>query len=995
MELEESIERMGNTTSCWRSIAALSACVWIAIGGWACEPSAPPGEPSGGDTAVESGRVAVLKPVASAIGVSFRHQPGPERFFIPQEMGPGGAFLDADGDGALDLYLIQGGRLPGDAMGSGGPEGSESNRLFRNTGDGEFVDVTEASGAGDRGYGMGCAVADVDSDGDSDLYLTNVGPDVLLLNDGSGKFTDGTAASGLGDSAFGSSAAFADYDGDGHLDLFVSVYVPWSPDIEKPCFDPQGRQDYCNPTVYPPGQDRLYRGRGDGTFEEATSAAGLGNRPAFGLGAVWCDFDRDGDLDLYVANDHQPNFLWVNEGDGTFAERGTELGCAYNAQGEPEAGMGIICEDFDHDGDFDLLITHFHGESNTFYRNHGTYFEDETAAVGLDRYGVDNTSFGAVAFDVENNGEWDVFIANGGVMRARKPEDPKQPYAERNLLLGFADDAFRDRSADHKDSVGRLGMSRGVIMGDYDSDGDVDLVVCNNRGNVEILRNESRGGAGLLVSVVGGASGREAIGARVTWYFSAEDGALLPGGMRQKSPYSSYQVTHDPRLHFGLGSRTVATLEVSWPSGRIERFPSPTGIHVTLREGEGTALSSPIGPGPSSTDISKANKSGASTSGDDPPSVVIDPDLQPLTATPRFPIRRVEFPEGDAFREHVANARGRGELAPALKLANDWVRETIQQAGLDHYHMLDSVTTFAQIAEELDRTRDAISLYEKAVDEYAKADRKDHPILIRFWSSLGQLHANGQETEQAERAFHEALRIATQNFGTASRECASLRTILARFYLDQNRMPEAEALTLFTYRAGMAQSRESFGLVQLLASAGRIAREDGRPTDAVRHYEQAAAAYARLDVSRSERAKVAFSLGELYLDLRDYNRAVDRFGDAKRWHEEEKGSDHLEALLAGAYLAESKVARGDVADGVADLESLLERFRLTRGPRDLVTVTTARKLAEGYGQQKRYAEAIELLRLARDVYRERYPAGHEATVAAEKSLRNLERAAGQ
>lgn len=923
----------------------------------------PSSEPSESPTPSRGVPTAILREVAREIGVDFRHEPGPEHYYIPQEMGPGGAFLDYDDDGHIDLYLVQGGRLPGTTIGEPSP-----NRLFRNRGDGTFEDVTERSGAGDLGYGMGCAVADVDADGDSDLYITNVGPDVLLLNDGEGRFSDVTERAGLGDDAFGSSAAFADYDGDGHVDLFVSVYLPWSLEVEKPCYAPDQRRDYCNPTVYPPGQDRLYRNRGDGTFEEVTESAGLMGRLGFGLGAVWFDADGDRDLDLYVANDHQPNFLWINQGDGTFIESATELGCAYNGQGEPEAGMGIVCEDFDSDGDTDLLVSHFYGETNTFYRNERSHFEDATAEIGLGSVGVDDTSFGVVWVDLESDGTSELFFANGAVLRATAPEDPAQPYGERNRLYGWRDGRLFDRSGEFE-ALSSVSMSRGALRGDIDSDGDWDLVVCNNRGPVEILRNDTvRDAEVMTLRLRGTKSGRDGFGARVT---------LVESGDRRRvythAPHSSYQGTHDARLLVPLsaGRSAFEGLEVEWPSGTTERF-TPVGPKALLVEGEGESFESP-------------QESGA-------PTRVVDADLEPLTATPPYQISTVPFPEGDAFREHVRRALAEGRIDEAARVTNDWVRTALTRVGFDHPQLLESITAFVDVARRSNDVVSAVAMYDKAIEEYEKSGRGDHPFLIRFSASLAQLLVDQGETAGAERAFRRAVELADQNFGTASAQSAAARTALARFWIDTGRLAEAERLTLRTYRAGRAAGASSPELTQLLASAGRLAREDGRLAEAARHYEQAAREFEALGVGPARRAEIAHALGELYLELRDYSRAVERFEFTVRARRETVGAEALETILAESYLGEAQIAQGSVAEGVSALERTLEVLRRLQGEDALATATTERKLALGYAQQKRYTDAIALLEHVAQVYRESYPAGSTATANVEQSLNNLRQA---
>ena len=331
---------------------------------------------------------------AAEAGLDFVHRNGAaDEYNYPELLVGGGALLDVDEDGLLDVYLVQSGPVPGavgggspsrsggasaDGPGNAGAPGSAAgelrNRLYRNLGDGAFEDVTDAAGVGDAGYGAGATAADYDGDGLVDLYVLNVGANRLYRNAGGGVFEDATARAGVGDDAWSSSAVFFDYDGDLDLDLFVVNYVVWSAARERPCLGPNGLRNYCNPAEYAPAPDTLYRNDGAGRFVDVSKAAGIRSVAGPGLGVVAGDFDGDGLVDLYVANDQAPNHLWLNEGDGTFSEDALARGAALNELGQPEAGMGIAVADPDGDGDLDLFLTHLSGETNTFYRNDGAGF---------------------------------------------------------------------------------------------------------------------------------------------------------------------------------------------------------------------------------------------------------------------------------------------------------------------------------------------------------------------------------------------------------------------------------------------------------------------------------------------------------------------------------------------------------------------------------------------------------------------------------------------
>ncbi len=518
---------------------------------------------------------AVFVDVAAASGIVFTHEADAAgEYRLPEEMGSGGAFIDYDDDGDLDIYLVQGGKVVGANL-------DYRNKLYRNDG-GRFTDVSAGSGADVPGYGMGCAAADIDNDGDTDLYVTRLGPNVLLRNDG-GRFTDITGSAGVGDPGFGEGAAFVDYDRDGLLDLYVVNYVEWSADEEHACYDPAGDRDYCSPISYPPAQHRLYRNLGGGRFEDATDASGVGAHKGNGLGILCTDVDGDGWVDIFVANDQTPGFLWINRKDGTFEEAGAIRGCAYNSDGLAIAGMGTAAEDFDHDGDYDLVVMNIRDQAHLCLRNDGGFFTDMTHAWGFGGWSMPSTAFGIALFDQDHDGRLDGFIANGAVNRRITSERSDRPFAEPNQFIRRgADGRFRDASGEAGLPIEPVQMSRGAIMGDYDNDGDIDILVTNNRGPARLLRNEQAGANAWAMFDLTPASGaRHALNARVEIVAGSEQ------YLREVRPHVGYLGSNDPRVHVGLGgATTIDRATVTWPGGGRESWADlPVSKHVRLREG--------------------------------------------------------------------------------------------------------------------------------------------------------------------------------------------------------------------------------------------------------------------------------------------------------------------------------------------------------------------------------------------------------------------------
>jgi len=531
---------------------------------------------------------------AAATGLKFTHNNGATGlYYLAEEMGAGVALFDYDNDGDLDVFLVQGGPLE-----AGNTSKTRvTSRLFRNDlkigADGSralrFTDVTEQAGVGWTAYGMGAAVGDYDNDGDLDLFLTSFGPEALFRNNGNGTFTDVTAEAGVSDPLWSTSASFLDYDRDGDLDLFVANYVDFSLADNKTCADPVGARDYCSPRVYRPVPDRLYRNEGNGRFTNVTEASGIVKADGAGLGVTAGDYNGDGWLDLYVANDATPNQLWINRHDGTFVDDGPLSGAALNAAGNPEGSMGIASGDADGDGDEDLFVTNLVGETFVLYENDGKgSFEDARVRWGLAQPTAAFTGFGTDWIDYDNDGWLDLFIANGAVNIVEALRGQPNPFRMKNQLFhNTGKGRFEETSAQGGPAFANAEVGRGAAFGDLDNDGDIDIVVTNNGGPVRLMLNQASGGHHWMqIRLAQDGGNRFALGARIG---VERAGRTL---WRRVRTDGSYLSASDVRVHVGLGaSAAIEGVQVQWPDGQRELF---TGIEadrtVTLRRGTGRAI---------------------------------------------------------------------------------------------------------------------------------------------------------------------------------------------------------------------------------------------------------------------------------------------------------------------------------------------------------------------------------------------------------------------
>jgi hypothetical protein len=503
------------------------------------------------------------------------------------------ALFDSDGDADLDVFVVQSQGL--DSTSAHGVEKLRS-RLFRNdlviAADGSrtlrFTDVTDGSGLAASGHGMGVAAGDYDNDGCVDLYVTSLGPNRLFQNNCRGSFTDMTEQSGTRDAGWSVSAAFFDFDRDGWLDLFVGHYLTWDVSLDTPCYGSSGRRVYCAPEVYRAQQSRLYRNNRDGTFVDVTSAAGLATQFGPALGVSTADFNGDGWLDLYVANDGEENQLWINQHDGTFINRGLMSGTALGAFGAPKAGMGVDAGDFDDDGDEDLIVTNLAGEGHDLYVNDGSgTFTNGAAMAGISHRSLPYTGFGAGWLDVDNDGWLDLLTVNGAVQILDTTIGASEAFSlgqQQQLFRNLGDGRFEDVTPSGGQALLGLDASRGAAFGDVDNDGDTDIVVANNGGPVQLLINsigQRRHWVGLRLlrtrsDALGARVAITSAGGRTRWRRARTDG--------------SYASANDPRVLVGLGNAAGPVhVRVVWTDGQSDEWSQvEIDRYTTLSQGKGT-----------------------------------------------------------------------------------------------------------------------------------------------------------------------------------------------------------------------------------------------------------------------------------------------------------------------------------------------------------------------------------------------------------------------
>jgi enediyne biosynthesis protein E4 len=529
--------------------------------------------------------------VTANAGIRFVHTSGAfGKKYLPETMGSGAVFFDADGDGWQDLLLVNSANWPGRAAAKTAPA------LYRNKGDGTFADITRGSGLDVEAYGIGAAAADFDNDGREDVYLTALGGNRLFRGLGGGKFADVTRTAGVGDGGFSTSTLWFDYDNDGRLDLFVSHYVDWSIEKDLFCTLDGKSKSYCTPESYKGQSPTLFHNRGNGTFEDVTRRAGMFDTTSKGLGVAMFDFDADGWMDLFVANDTQPNRLYRNKGDGTFTDVAMGAGVAFSEAGVARAGMGVDAADYDGSGRPSLIIGNFSNEMMALYHNEGRgLFIDEAPTTTIGRASLLTLTFGCFFFDYDLDGRPDIFAANGHVADDIERVQARVHYAQRpHLFRNTGAKKFEEVAAASSGLTPAL-VGRGAAYADYDNDGDLDLVVTVNNGAARLFRNGEAGANNMLrVQLAGAAANRDGIGARVE--------LALAGGAKPWQTVktgSSYASQSELPLTFGLGAlKEAAGIRVTWPGGRVDTIgPVKANQVVVIKEGAGLVKSTALNRG--------------------------------------------------------------------------------------------------------------------------------------------------------------------------------------------------------------------------------------------------------------------------------------------------------------------------------------------------------------------------------------------------------------
>jgi len=533
-----------------------------------------------------------FRDVTAPAGIHFTHNNGAfGKKWLPETMGPGCAFIDYDNDGYPDILLVNGEDWPGHAH-----AGATTPKLYHNNRDGTFTDVTRKAGLAVFMFGLGVAVGDYDNDGFDDLFITALGQSHLFHNNGNGTFTDVTKAAGLwGPSEFSTSAAWVDYDRDGKLDLVIANYVQWTEQTDLYCTLDGAHKSYCTPESYKGTSVRLWHNLGGGKFEDATQKAGLGDPTSKSLGIAILDYNADGWPDILIANDTQPNKLYLNKKDGTFEERAVSSGIAFSEDGVARAGMGVDAADYDRSGRPSVLISNFSNQMVSLYHNEGNgLFVDEAPQSEVGRATLVTLGFGCFFFDYDNDGWPDVFVADGHIEDAIERVQKRVTYAEpAHLFRNLGGGKFTEVTAQMGPAFAAPRVARGAAYADIDNDGFLDVLVTTNAGPAFLFHNEGGSNHSLRLKLVGTKSNRDGIGAVVR--VASSDSKDKQWKMLRSG--SSYLSQSELVLTFGLGTQTKAdTVEIQWPSGQLDKLANVNaGQTLTVEEGKGIVATRPYG----------------------------------------------------------------------------------------------------------------------------------------------------------------------------------------------------------------------------------------------------------------------------------------------------------------------------------------------------------------------------------------------------------------
>jgi hypothetical protein len=530
-------------------------------------------------SARKSAPVTFVEVSSKSSGISWTHDNAhTETRHAPETVGAGCAFFDYDNDGWLDIYLVNSG--PSDFF---TPKTPLKNALYRNNRDGTFTDVTDKAGVAGGTFGMGAAAADFDADGWQDIYVTSYGRNILYRNNRDGTFSDVTDKAGVASPGWSTCATWFDYDGDGRLDLFVSSFIYYDRSRNLYCTDESKRRYYCGPRQFKPLPSHLYRNNGDGTFADVSKESGVADSPGKSFGAVATDVNNDGLIDLFVANDTMPNFLFVNKGAGKFEEVGLAAGVAYSEAGQPRSGMGVDACDYDGDGWQDLFVANIDHEFFSLYRNQKDLtFTDEPGEIGPATQLL--SGWGLRFFDYDDDGDQDLMLVNGHPDDLIEMRTARVKYREPMLMFENTGRSFKNVSAQSGAVFSKDVSGRGMAVGDYDNDGDLDVLVSNNGEPPLLLRNEGGNRSHWLgLQLVATKSNAAAVGAVITWQ---------AGGVKRsrlKTGGGSYLSSHDPREILGLGPAAKAdSVEIRWPSGKVDKLTNlPADAYIKVVEGEG------------------------------------------------------------------------------------------------------------------------------------------------------------------------------------------------------------------------------------------------------------------------------------------------------------------------------------------------------------------------------------------------------------------------